>query len=1113
MAVRVRNNEGKEITLAKDIKPRRNGKTEDIASFEYDVPEELSTSTGFTLLINIYNNTGKQYGLNNVKIEGTVNGTKTEIAKHTIKVNASPTEAGDVTIYPNGNEFDEGTALKLTATKNFGYKFVNWTDAENNVVSEESVTNITLDKDMALTANFKKLNTYEVNATIAEPGKSYMVQYSPAPTVVDGKNMYEDGTEVTLTAIDNKVIKFNNWNTGETTKEIKLTVDKDINITANFSATDFLAGWDFYTKGNNSRKADFASEDNETATLIMRDEDGNIKGWLDKSVMANGGNQGSAINWQSDGIGKYYWQTTVNASAFCDIKVASQMQFSYNAYQKYNLEYSLNATDWTTVGVIDMGTTGKVWKETEFQLPSEANNQPLVYIRWKADTSSEKVGAESNNDAAAISEIYITGTAKITDDGKAPILISTVPANKANNVSASGKIILTFDEKVKLTSDNATATLNGETLKPEVSGKTVIFTYKNLCYNTAYTFILAKNSISDLTDNKLDNEITIAFTTMNRPVVEKATFDFIVPTDGTLKQAFQAAENRKDTSKRFRIFIKKGNYVIPASETATKRSKNGNDYPDPTTYLTTPNISIIGEDMNETVITNTVPNEEFNNGYGMANVLEGIGRGDVLCIKSGATNTYIQSLTMKSAMGDAKGRDIVLNDQSNKTICKDVCLWAYQDTYVSNNEHGRFYFEGGLLRGNTDYLCGKGDVYYNTVDLQMCGTGYMAVPSIPTKYGYIFNECTIKAEKDGIDGNYSLGRPWGSGSPIAIFINTKMEAIPNGEGWSEMSGGWPARFAEYNSVNAKGNPIDLSNRKKLFAEEHENNPVLTADETSTYTLSTVMGGDDDWNPTLYTEQAEKPTHVSFTGKDITWDDNDYAICWAICHNGSVVGFTKTNSFEINEEEFNNGTWSVRAANEMGGLGEAAEATAITAKLSAGGMGTFCSKYSCKAPEGLKVYTATVNDDVVTLKIVEDGVIPAKQGVILSGEANDTYYMQSVSTDKTTLENNMLLGTTERTQINNDYTFVLIYNKEKDMSQFRIFTNGSYIPAGKAYLEVPETSKQNSVMKVVIDNGTTGINSFDKEGKDAEAFYTLTGVKTTHPSKGVYIHNGKKIIIK
>ena len=1112
MAVRVRNDEGKEITLAQDIKPRRNGKTEDTESFEYEVSEKLATSTGFSLLINIYDNSGKQYGLNNVKIEGTVSGTKAELAKHTITATASPAEAGNITIYPNGNEFEEGTSLKLTATKNFGYKFINWTDAENDVVATENVANITLNKDMALTANFKKLNTYEVKATVAEPGRSYMVQYSPTPTVVDNKNMYEEGTVVTLTAIENDVIKFTSWSTGETTNELKLTVDKNINVTANFAAGDFIAGWDFYTKGSNSRKADFANEDNESATLIMRDEAGNIKGWLDKSVMANNGaTPGAATNWQSDGLGKYYWQTTVNAAAFSDIKVKSSMQYNYNAYQKYNLEYSLDGTTWETAGVIDMGTTPKTWKETEFQLPENANNKDFVYIRWKADKTSDINGADSKNDGVTIANIYITGTPKIVDDGTAPKLLSTIPAQNATNVSAAGKIVFNFDKKIKI-EGLSTINLNGKNIEPVASGKSIIINYGNLDYNTSYTIALPANTVSDLCGNKISEDVSLSFTTMNRPSVEKAMYDFVVPTDGTLQQAFKAAESRKDTSKRFRIFVKNGNYVIPASTTATKTSGNGKTYPDPTTYLTTPNISIIGESRDGVVITNTVPNEEYKNGFGMANVLEGIGTGDVLCLKSGATNTYMQGLTMKSAMGDKKGRDIVLNDQSNKTICKDVCLWAYQDTYVSNNERSRFYFEGGLLRGNTDFLCGKGDVYYNNVDLQMCGTGYMAVPSVPTKYGYIFNDCTIKAETDGIDGNYTLGRPWGKGTPVALFINTKMEAMPSGEGWSEMTDGYPARFAEYNSVNAKGNPIDMSNRKKLFASTHENNPVLTAEEAAKYTIATVMGGDDDWNPTLYTEQANAPKNVAFNGKQLTWDDNDYALCWAVCHNGSVAGFTTTNSYDLTEEKFNDGSWSVRAANEMGGLGEAAEAVAITATLSAGGMGTFCSATSCKAPEGLNVYTASVsNNNTVTLNKVNNGIIPAREGVVLGGEASKTYYMTPCEAQGK-LEGNRLKGTMERTLIEDDYSFVLVYDKTEDVSYFKNFQNGAYIPAGKAYLKIP-TAVQGAQLKVVINNGTSGINSFNADGNNNGAYFTISGQKTMKPQRGLYIHNGKKIIIK
>lgn len=67
-----------------------------------------------------------------MNILGTVSGEKQDVARYTITATANPEEAGTVSLYPAGEEFDEGTELKLTAKKNFGYEFVNWTDAANN---------------------------------------------------------------------------------------------------------------------------------------------------------------------------------------------------------------------------------------------------------------------------------------------------------------------------------------------------------------------------------------------------------------------------------------------------------------------------------------------------------------------------------------------------------------------------------------------------------------------------------------------------------------------------------------------------------------------------------------------------------------------------------------------------------------------------------------------------------------------------------------------------------------------------------------------------------------------------------------------------------------------
>lgn len=908
-----------------------------------DQQAKLTSAEGFTLSCTVGVGSTKQQGFADVHINGLLNGTIEKVAQYTLSAVVSNAGAGTIKVSPSGTVFDAETQITVTATKNFGYKFVNWTDANNKVVSTDEEYTFSISANTALKANFEKINTYALDYKVEGGAKDYMVSATPAPTIVNGKNMYEEGTEVTLTASSNDILTFTNWNDGETGAERKIKMNADQAFTATFSAKDYIVAWDFYQEGKEGRTADFAAADNDAVQLVLRDAEGNSYGWLDKSNTA-GGYEGknAAVNWTkttTKALGETYWQTKFNATAFTDIKVKSSMLYNYNAYETYNVEYSLDGEKWTQVGAIAI-PGAKAWTAGEFTLPADANNKAEVYIRWIADKTSSIKGATGNNDGISITDIYITGTAQLVNDGKAPVLVSTVPAKGATNASANGKIVLTFDEKVKLTA-SAKATLNAQELTGAVSGKTITFAYKGLSYATAYTFTLVANSVADLTDNAIENDITYSFTTKEKPAVTKAMYDFIVPTDGDFKAALAAAAKRTDTSKRFRIFIKQGDYKIPADENKMVEGNDGKQYPSATTYLNTPNVSIIGESNENTSITNTVPAVECDKGFGMANVLEGIGKGDVLSLESGAVNTYFQDIKMYSSMGDKKGRDIVLNDKSNKTICKNVNLWAYQDTYVSNNQKGRFYFEGGILRGNTDFLCGKGDVYYNNVDLLMCGTGYLAVPSLPTQYGYIFKDCTIKDGSDtGINGKYKLGRPWGKGTPIALFIDTKMEVIPTATGWDEMSGGYPKRFAEYNSTTATGSAVDLSGRKQVYdaydakngdsytnrRNETAENPVLTAEEAASYTIETVMGGDDDWDPTAATEQASAPTNVKIAGNNLTWDNSNYALLWAVCKNGKVIDFTVEPTYNVDDAS---ATWSVRAANEMGGLGEATEATTST----------------------------------------------------------------------------------------------------------------------------------------------------------------------------------------
>ena len=880
---------------------------------------------------------GKAGGIAQVSIEGVVNGTAAAVAKYTLTATASPAEGGSVKIYPQSDDYEAGSEVTLTATENFGYDFVNWTDATGAELSTEPKFKYTVNANSVLTANFKKVNTYALNVTV-DGTNDYMVAVSPQPDVVDGKWMYEEGATVVLTANQyTDLVTFTNWSDNTTNSEMTVKMTQDVSVTAYYTEADIIAGWDFYLKGSNGRKADFAAQDNDADVLMLTNtETGETSGWLDKSAEAAGGYEsfkGAAVNWRTGAkegdVGYWHWQTKVNAGAFENINVQFDMMYNYNAYQTYDVEYSLNGSEWTKVGSITM-EGAKNAASYSGKLPAACNNQQELYIRMKADKTSKVDGSSSANDGNTLAMFFITGTPKLIDDGKAPVLVSSVPAKDATGASGNGKVVLTFDERVKVKADTK-ATLGTAELTPVVSGKVITFEYKGLQYGTAYTFTLPANTVSDLTDNYISEAITFNFTTMTRPTVSKADFDAVVENVEQLSAAIKAANTRADKAARYRIFLKKGTYKLPTG--ATKHYKHTNndgsvtywegDLPDPITYVTAANISFIGEDRDATIITQDITNDDdmlFQGQFGKVHKYEEIGNSGVLQLEGSATGIYFQDVTIKSGINDALGRNLAVHDKSSKTIYKNTLLYGYQDTWTSNN-NGIFYFEGGAVRGRTDYMCGKGDAYFNKVELRQMAGGYAAVPSTPKAIGWVYKDCVINGEGSGVDGNYTLGRPWGKGTPVAVFIDTKMNVVPSGDGWNEMSGGWPKRFAEYNSMTATGSTVDLTGRKTVFGDNHANNPVLTAAEAAEYSDMSKMFG--DWVPTLLTEQAPQVTNVELSGSTLTWKGNDYALNYAVCKNGSVVAFTTAESFDVSTVgTTDTDVWSIRAANEMGGLNQA-----------------------------------------------------------------------------------------------------------------------------------------------------------------------------------------------
>lgn len=1157
--------DGVESSITKiDPKPdllRNNGTNSSTAQLIHSHDINASEADEFTFRFYISDcANNKNICIGNVIITGEVSGTTEEVVNYSFSATASPEEGGSVTIYPNASEYESGSEITLTATENFGYDFVNWTDAEGNVVSTEAKFKYTVESEVALTANFVAVNTYALDLTV-DGTNDYMVEVNPVGTVVDGKMMYEEGVYVTLTANSYEgLVTFNNWSDGQTVSEITFKMDGDKEIAAVYSQEDIIAGWDFYKSGNSGRVADFYSTENEASAFTLTNGT-DATSWLDKSTEAANGYEsmkGAAVNWKTGSgngdVGHYYWQTKVNAEAFTNIKVQFDMLFNYNSYTVYNVEYSTDGENWTGNGSITL-TGAKAVCHYENTLPEDVNNQASLYIRMIPDYTSEIKGSASANDGNTVGMFFITGTEELVNDGIAPVLVSSVPEEGSDNASANGKIVLTFDEKVAL-ADGAVATLNGQDIEGVVSGKTIMFEYKGLEYSTEYTFTLPANSVSDLTENYLEEPITITFSTMTRPAIEKGLYDYYVKTTDDLVAAINEANNRSDKNVRYRIFLYNGTYALPLSTTETINSDDGNTYPAPYTKISASNISFDGESREGVIITNFPDGAATYAGkYGQTSVYDGIGKSDVLQIQGNVEGLYFQDVTVKSGLGDALGRNIAVQDKGKKNIYKNVKLWGYQDTWTSNNDNGLYYFEGGLVRGRTDFLCGKGDIFFNETEIQVCMNtgGYIAVPSKSIKYGFVFNNCTINCESSSLNGKYTLGRPWGEGTPSALWINTKMQYAPSAIGWSEMSNGWPKRFAEYNSTLLGGTTIDLSGRKTTFGDGHTNNPVLTAAEAAEASDMTNMFG--DWDPTYYTEQASAPQNVTLEGNTLSWDNSNYVYCWAIVKDGSVIDFTTEPTYEVDDVS---ATYAVRAANEMGGLGEATEAVVAEAGITlsdtdteAPAPGTYATiTYDRTLTEKLNTlvlpFNTTKEEIGATYVLAYTGTTEENDALTLNFEeveemeANVPYAIIIEGEDVTlpVFENKTIVEPNDLTVSDANFSFVGTYTdfgrqnsivKLGDyiagVTSFKKASGGNRIAAYRAYFrKETETGAKlvfnfaghdiSNVGDLVSEDGgfVDGINQASVESADSEV-YNLQGIRVKKANKGVYIQNGKKVVIK
>lgn len=264
----------------------------------------------------------------------------------------------------------------------------------------------------------------------------------------------------------------------------------------------------------------------------------------------------------------------------------------------------------------------------------------------------------------------------------------------------------------------------------------------------------------------------------------------------------------------------------------------------------------------------------------------------------------------------------------------------------------------------------------------------------------------------------------------------------------------------------------------------------------------------------------------------------YRLSYAVCSNN--VNDPRQFFVSAGDEEIVNKVvqWSVNDVIKKGTMTEAAmtfnEGTVIKAKgsdtniildyillekvtsedvaVSSVKFATYVPVINVVAPAGVKVYTAKVNEDksAVVLTEVPAGSVIAKGTPVLVGAEAGSYNFAASADEATTVADNDLKAAAADTKGDGATIYALVEQDGKAV--FAPLKEGVAVSLGHAYLKLPAASATR-FYSIQFGGETTGINEVNAAAKADGAYYTLQGVKTSKAAKGIYIHNGKKVVIK
>ena len=221
----------------------------------------------------------------------------------TIKTNDN--SMGTVTIDSADGSYKKGEKAEVIAVANEGFRFVNWTDAEGNVISDSNPYVFEVTKDLDLTANFEKIeDSYLIYVESPDPQMG-TVTMDPA----NEGNIYKEGTEITVKAEPKAGYEFSQWlEVTEADGEEVLTPVEGAQAEYKFHAQSdrvLRAQFRLAPVPETYYRVVVQSSDENMGTVSMDKEDGTYKEGATASVKAEAKEGFEFVGWKEKGQTEY----------------------------------------------------------------------------------------------------------------------------------------------------------------------------------------------------------------------------------------------------------------------------------------------------------------------------------------------------------------------------------------------------------------------------------------------------------------------------------------------------------------------------------------------------------------------------------------------------------------------------------------------------------------------------------------------------------------------------------------------------------------------------------------------------------------------------------------